>query len=246
MAKLAKGAVALVTGGTSGIGLALVEALHTRGLSVRFCARDAKAVSELERRLPGSRGYVCDVTKPQALADMAAAIGAADGRLDLLVANVGRLHEPDFTKAPVEEADICREIELNLTAPVLTVNRFLPLLRTSKDPHIVMVGSGFGWSPSRRAPLYSAAKAGIRSFVKSLRAQLAPAGVHVMEVVPPTVDTPAVAHLAGPKLPSAVVARITIEGLEARRDAVFPGHACAIPIMLRIAPSVVERATLAR
>ena len=246
MAKLANDAVALITGGTSGIGLALVEALHARGVRVRFCARNAKAISALERRLPGSRGYVCDVTRPQALAEMATAINAADRRLDLLVANVGRLHELDFSKAPVDVAEIGHEIEVNFTAPVLTVNQFLPLLRVSKDPHIVMVGSGFGWSPSRRSPVYSAAKAGIRSFVKSLRAQLAPARVHVMEVVPPLVDTPAVAHVAAPKLPASAVARVTIEGLEARRDAVFPGQASAIPILLRIAPSLIERATLAR
>ena len=239
-----KGQIALVTGGTSGIGLALVEALHARGVRVWFCARSVQDVTALQSRLPGTRGYVCDVTVASALKTMAAEIGTAEGRLDLLVANVGALHEMDFNKAPLDETLLRSDIDLNITATVMTVNFFIPLLKTSTKPHIVVIGSGYGWSPTSRAPVYSATKAGLRAFVKSLRAQLRPSGVHVMEVVPPVVDTPAVAHKAGPKLAPSRLAFATLEGLDRQLPVVFAGQTRLIPFLLRLAPGALERITL--
>jgi uncharacterized oxidoreductase len=244
MTKIGKGQVALVTGGTSGIGLALVEALHTRGARVWFCARNPQAVATLESRLPSAKGYVCDVTVTSALSRLAAQIETSEGRLDVLVANAGALLEHDFNEAPLDNDALRADIDLNLTAAVLTVNIFIPLLRQSTKPHIVVMGSGFGWSPTARAPLYSASKAGIRAFVKALRAQLQPAGFHVMEVVPPTVDTPAVAHRSGPKLAPSELSRATLDGLDRRQPTVFAGQTRFIPFLLRLAPAALERRTL--
>jgi uncharacterized oxidoreductase len=244
MKKVGKGQVALVTGGTSGIGLALVEALHARGVRVWFCARNPQAVADLESRLPGAKGYVCDVTVTSALARLAAEIETSERRLDVLVANVGALRELDFNDAPLEDSVLRADIDLNLTAAILTVNAFVRLLKQSTEPHIVVMGSGFGWSPAARAPLYSAAKAGIRAFVKALRAQLQPAGLHVMEVVPPIVDTPAVAHKSGPKFAPSDLARATLDGLDRRLPAVFAGQTRLIPFLLRLAPAALERMTL--
>ena len=244
MTTLSQGHVALVTGGTSGIGLALVDSLHARGVVVRFCARNAEAVAALQSRLPGTKGYVCDVNVSSALASMANEIENLDGRLDVLIANVGAMHQLDFTKAPIAEDRIRCEIDLNLTSVVLTVNAFLPVLKKSATAHIVVVGSGYGWSPAGSAPLYSAAKAGLRAFVKSLRAQLRSSGVHVMEVVPPAVDTPGAVQGSGPRLAPSEIARVTLRGIDRRLPAVFAGQTRFLPFMLRIAPAALERMTL--
>ena len=241
---LGQGHVALVTGGTSGIGRALVEALHARGTVVWFCARNAKAVAALQSRLPATKGHVCDVTVSSALTSMANEIENVEGRLDVLMANVGAMHQLDFTKAPLAENAIRSEIDLNLTSAVLTVNAFLPALTKSSAPHIVVVGSGYGWSPAGSAPLYSAAKAGLRAFVKSLRAQLHSSGFHVMEVVPPAVDTPGVVQHSGPRLAPSEIARVTLRGIDRMLPAVFAGQTRLIPFMLRVAPAALERMTL--
>lgn len=244
MSTLDRGHVALVTGGTSGIGRALVEALHARGVVVWFCARNAEAVAALQSRLPGTKGYVCDVTVSSALTSMANELENVERRLDVLIANVGAIHHLDFTKAPLAESSIRSEIDLNLTSAVLTVNAFLPALTKSSAPHVVVMGSGYGWSPAARAPLYSAAKAGLRAFVKSLRAQLRSSGVHVMEVVPPAVDTPGAVQGSGPRLAPAEIARVTLRGIDHRVPTVFAGQTRLIPFMLRVAPAALERITL--
>src|SRR6185312_4394938 len=95
-----KGKIVLITGGTSGIGLSLVRAFHTRGALVRFCARSEAAVRQIERTHPGSIGYVCDVTKPDDVKAMGERIAATDGRLDIFIANAGRLAEQDFHHPP--------------------------------------------------------------------------------------------------------------------------------------------------
>lgn len=236
--------VYLVTGGTSGIGKAFVEALHRRGADVRFCARSADAVAALQDALPGSTGYVCDVTNDASLQAMADAIAEDAGRLDVLIANAGRLSETDLTQAPLDPGLLEGEVTLNLLSPILTVNRCLPLLRRSRGARILLTGSGFGWSPSARAPLYSASKAGVRMFAKALRAQLAPTGITITELVPPPVDTPAVAHRKVRKLSPETVVAEALSGLERGKEAVFPGQARLLPVGLRLAPRALERITL--
>jgi len=238
-----KGKIVLITGGTSGIGLSLVRAFHTRGALVRFCARGEAAVRQIERTHSGSIGYVCDVTKPDDVKAMGERIAATDGRLDIFIANAGRLAEQDFVHAPLDEMQILDEIGLNFIAPILNVNRLLPLLRKSSTPHLVMVGSGYGWSPAGRAPLYSASKAAIRSFVKALRFQLDPHGVHLMEVVPPTIDTPATTHRKVAKISPDIMAAATLRGIVEGKLAVFAGQTRVIPLMLRLAPATLEHLT---
>jgi len=235
--------VVLVTGGTSGIGLAVGRAFHQRGAQVLVCARTAAALEAVVRENGFARGYVCDVTKFDDICTMMSAIAGAFGRLDVLVANTGGLRETDFTAAPLDPDVVEASIQENLTGPIQLVNQALPLLRGSQRPRIVMVSSGFGWSPCKRAPLYAASKAGIRFFVKALRMQLAPHGFQVLEAVPPVVDTPATAHRSVGKISPAAMAEAIVDALGRGKPEAFAGQTRFLPLMLRLIPGIVERMT---
>jgi uncharacterized oxidoreductase len=235
-----KGAIVLITGGTSGIGLALAAHLLRDGCVVIVCGRDAGRLADARQSLPGVEAQTCDVTDVAQVSALLQLIEKRWGRLDILVNNAGRMLEADFLQAPLPPGPMVEEIAVNLTAPILVTNLALPLIRRSDRGVINMVGSGNGWTPSARSPLYSAAKAGLRAFAKALRMQLAGVGVRVMEVVPPAVDTPSTVHRNVPKVSAARVAAEIVRGLGRGAREVFIGEARMIPIALRLAPRYLE------
>lgn len=234
-----QGKVVLVTGGTSGIGLALAKAFLEQGASVAVCARSRSGLDTFENAHPQALAIEADLTNLAAQRAMLDAVTKRFGRLDILVNNAGRLIERDFVGSAPPPDEIADEFALNLTAPVqLTA---LAAARWPSLDAIVFVSSGYALVSPRRAPTYGAAKAGLHAFANGLRRQLADRGTHVLEVVPPVVDTPATAHRAVKKVSPEAVASATLKALSERRTMALVGQTKLLPTMLRLAPATIER-----
>ena len=230
--------VVLITGGTSGIGRSLAEAFLAEGAAVAVCGRSEAALERFGRAHPQVLAVRADVTVPEARAAMLDAVAERFGRLDVLVNNAGTFVERDFAGADATVA-LDQEIDLNLTAPIHLTGE--ALRRWPTLDAIVFVTSGFALVSPTRAPTYGAVKAGLHGFAEGLRRQLAPAGTHVLEVLPPTTDTPMNADATRPKLPPAEVAAATLRALRQRRPMALPGQTKLMPAMLRLAPRTLER-----
>jgi uncharacterized oxidoreductase len=102
------------------------------------------------------------------------------------------------------------------------------------------VSSGYALAPATRAPIYSASKAALHNLGKSLRRQLRPLDISVTEVLPPVVDTPAVAHRKVAKMSADEVVELALAGAAKRVAEVYPGQARWLPSLLRIAPALAE------
>lgn len=180
------------------------------------------------------------MTEPEQLRRLLAEVEARFAKLDVLVSNAGSLNDLDFT-APLDPDLIEAEVLTNLVAPMILTSLAMPLLRAADRAAIVLVTSGYALAPATRAPVYSAAKAGLRAFAKALRRQVEPLGMTVVEVVPPLVDTPAVADRPGRKIPPDAVAAATLEALAARRPEALVGDTRFLPTLMRLAPGFAER-----
>ncbi len=231
--------VALVTGGTSGIGLAFAERLYADGYRVVVCGRDEGRLADMRKRLPDAMCMRCDVTDFAELKGLVSRIADEFGRLDLLVSNAGTLHDRNIIDG-IDAVAIEYETRLNLTAPMVLTSLATPLLLRTPEAAIIFVTSGYALAPATRAPVYSAAKAGMRSFAKAIRRQLSPHGVRVIEVVPALVDTPSVAHLGGKKITPAAVVEASLAALRKGKAEAFVGQTAMLPALLRLAPSVAE------
>ena len=228
----------LITGGTSGIGLSLAEAFLAEGASVAVCGRSQPALDRFARANPQALAVQADVTSPEARAAMLDTVTGRFGRLDVLVNNAGTFVARDFGGGDPTAA-LDEEIDLNLTAPIHLTGE---VLRRWPDlAAVVFVTSGFALVSPTRAPTYGAVKAGLHGFADGLRRQLAPRGTHVLEVLPPTTDTPMNATMTGPKLAPAEVAAVTLKALRQRRPMALPGQTRLMPAMLRIAPGTLGR-----
>ncbi|MCZ2849339.1 SDR family NAD(P)-dependent oxidoreductase [Modestobacter sp. VKM Ac-2978] len=230
--------VVLITGGTSGIGLGLAEAFLGDGAAVAVCGRSRTALDSFSRAHPEALAVQADVTVPEARDAVLDAITHRFGRLDVLVNNAGTFVERDFA-ADDATAALEQEIDLNLTAPIQLTGEALQ--RWPALEAIVFVTSGFALVSPTRAPTYGAVKAGLHGFAEGLRRQLAPRGTHVLEVLPPTTDTPMNAGRAGPKLSPDEVAAVTLRALRQRRPMALPGQTKLMPTLLRIAPQTLGR-----
>ena len=228
----------LITGGTSGIGLSLAEALLEEGASVAVCGRSQPALDRFAAAHPQALAVRADVTVPEARAAMLDAITERFGRLDVLINNAGTFVERDFGGGDATVA-LDEEIALNLTAPIHLTGE--ALRRWPDLAAVVFVTSGFALVSPTRAPTYGAVKAGLHNFAEGLRRQLAARGTHVLEVLPPTTDTPMNATVTRAKMPPAEVAAVTLRALRQRRPMALPGQTRLMPAMLRIAPGTLRR-----
>jgi uncharacterized oxidoreductase len=229
----------LITGGTSGIGLSLAEAFLADGASVAVCGRSTAALDRFRDAHPEALAIRADVTVPEQRNAMLDAVADRFGRLDVLVNNAGTFVERDFSTRSSATAQLDAEVDLNLTAPIHLTGEVLA--RWAEMEAIIFVTSGFALVSPTRAPTYGAVKAGLHGFADGLRRQLAPQGTHVLEVLPPTTDTPMVAGDTGAKLSPQAVAATTLDALRRRRPMALPGQTRLMPSMLRVAPKTLER-----
>jgi uncharacterized oxidoreductase len=231
--------VVLITGGTSGIGLALAEAFISKGDAVVVCGRSQAGLDRFSARHPEALAVRADVTDANARSAMLDAVATRFGRLDVLVNNAGTFVERNFASGVNATKDLEQEVGLNLTAPIQLTGEVL--IRWSPLSAIVFVTSGFALVSPTRAPTYGAVKAGLHGFAAALRRQLAPTGTQVVELLPPTTDTAMNAHFEGKKLNPAKVAAVTLEALAKHRPMALPGDSKLLPLLLRIIPKSIDK-----
>ena len=178
----------LVTGATSGIGLALAERFLAAGNDVIVCGRRQERLDELRERRPAIHTRRCDVAVE---ADRVALFEWATREfpaLDVLVNNAGIQRR--FATPPREAwGDTASEIEINLAAPIHLAFLFAPHLATRPHAALLNVTSGLAFAPIARMPVYCATKAAMHSFTVSMRHALGAQGIEVVEIIPPAVDT---------------------------------------------------------
>ncbi len=170
--------VAVVTGGSSGIGLAAARLLIADGARVAICGRDenrlAAAKAQLDALKPGAvLAEPCNVLDADAVADFAAKVSDwGGGRLDLLVNNAGQGRVSTFTETT--DAQWREELELKFFSQILPIRAFRPLLEKSEAPAIVAVNSLLSLQPEPHMVCTSAARAGVQNLIKSLATEFAP------------------------------------------------------------------------
>jgi NAD(P)-dependent dehydrogenase (short-subunit alcohol dehydrogenase family) len=171
------GRVAVVTGGTSGIGLATVHRFLEEGAAVAFCARDAGRVDAVVAELAatyGDRvfGASANILDAEAMNGFRAAVEARFGRADVLVNNAGQARMGRLDD--VDDAAWTAELELKFFGLLRPTRAFLPLLRGSDAANIVYISSLIAKQPETRAVSTSAARAGALNLAKSMSFEFAP------------------------------------------------------------------------
>ncbi|MBB4512582.1 NAD(P)-dependent dehydrogenase (short-subunit alcohol dehydrogenase family) [Paraburkholderia fungorum] len=194
MSKKLEGKVALVTGGTSGIGLAAAKDLAAEGAKVYITGRrQAELEAAVEAVGHGALGVRGDVTRPEDLDALFAEIRKNDGRLDILYANAG-----GGTMAPlgdISEQHFDDTFNRNVRAVVFTVQKALPLIQ--KGGSIILTGSIAGSTGTAAFSIYSASKAAVRALARSWVLDLKDRGIRVNVVSPGSTHTVGLAELGG-------------------------------------------------
>ncbi|MFN8601536.1 MAG: SDR family oxidoreductase [Candidatus Binatia bacterium] len=199
------GKVALVTGAAGGIGRAIALRLAEEGVGVAATDLDEGAVREVARV---ARGMVMalrlDVTDPATIQEAVAECERALGPLDVLVNNAGWDKVEPFVESTVETWD--RLIAINLKGPLLCTRAVLDGMIARGRGRIVSIASDAGRVGSSGEAVYSAAKAGVIGFTKTLARELAKSGITVNAVCPGPTDTPLLSGIAegNPKLVQAL------------------------------------------
>jgi len=178
----------LITGGASGIGLALAKRLCEAGNHVIICGRTEAALKQAKIDVPALTTCVCDVTDSASRRAMVQWLQIEYPALNMLINNAGVQARRDFTTDPLMDS-LDQEVAINFTAPIHLIAELLPVLRQQAEAWIINVSSGLAFSPMADVPVYCATKAAMHSFTLSLRRQLKASGIRVVELAPPIVDT---------------------------------------------------------
>jgi len=186
-----------VTGGTSGLGLALVRALHAQGARVAFVARDAGRVQRVAAELAGTHGIVGDIASKTDTHRIALQINAALGGLDVLVNNASSLGPvPLALLADTECEELEAALAANLVGPFRLTKALLGSLAASARERsravalVVNISSDAAVTPYAGWGAYGASKAALLHLSRIWSEELAEHGVHVVSFDPGDMDTP--------------------------------------------------------
>ena len=187
--------VALVTGGSSGIGLATARLLASEGAAVTICGRDRDRLTSALRRLEdlagGVAGVCCDVSREEDVDRLFAEIARQYEGLDICVCNAGIETDEGYSILDLPAAVFDENMAVNVRGVFLTARGAARLMRGRDGGAIVAIGSSSGIVVDLEdpSPTYNATKAAVHMFARSLAVELAPFGIRVNAVAPGWIET---------------------------------------------------------
>jgi 3-dehydrosphinganine reductase len=242
---------ALITGGSSGIGLALAARLASSGSNITIIARKpeglAAAKAAIGAKVRDSKQrvltFAADVTDEAAITAAIHSAIATLGPPDALLTSAGMVIPGRFVDMPV--AAFRSTMEANYFGTLYAIRACLPAMRANRGGQIVLISSGAGLLGIYGLTAYSPTKFAVRGLAEALRSELAPDGIGVCVVYPPDTDTPqlheemrhrppALAKIAGgAKVLSAdAVAAAILKGIARKRFTIAPGLEMAALVRL--------------
>ncbi|MDE0058552.1 MAG: SDR family oxidoreductase [Defluviicoccus sp.] len=185
--------VAVVTGGSSGIGLACARMFLEEGARVAICGRSAERLSGAERQLAGTHGadrvlaVACDVLDPGRVAQFRDRVADRFGRADMLIANAGQARRGGI--ADLADDEWRAELELKFFSVLHPVRAFLKLLEDAAPSAIVCTNALLARRPEPWLAATAAARAGALNLAKTMSRDFAPRGIRVNSILIGLVDS---------------------------------------------------------
>ena len=232
-----------ITGGGSGIGLALAKAFLNSQNTVIVCVRNAEKLEYVKKQCPPIHTIRCDVSNIDDVQQVLEKINSEFGGLNILVNNAGLQYRYDFVAEENASLKIDEEIDINFRAIVHLTKLFLPVLMKAPTAAIINASSFLGIVPKKSAPVYCATKAALHAFSKSLRYQMEKTPVKVFEILTPLVDTDMTKGRENDmsKMSPEALAKEVLLNIGKNNYEILPGRSKMVLLVNRLFPSIAER-----
>jgi uncharacterized oxidoreductase len=184
----ANGNTILITGGGTGIGLALAARFLRQGNEVIICGRRLEKLHEAQRQYPQLHVYQCDLSQESARGVLFEKVTHDFPKLNVLLNNAGMWVSTRLDRAE-SWPEAQQQLETNLAATIHLTQLFAQHLSRQPAPVVFVTTSGLAHIPRAAAPVYCATKAALHSYALTLRHQLKSQEIEVIEICPPHVDT---------------------------------------------------------
>lgn len=182
------GKVALITGGSSGIGLAIAHKLAGEGCKVAIGGRDRAKLDAAAAEIPGARGFTADMREPEQVGRMVDDVHAAFGRIDIVVSNAGT-HLPGRMEDVATEK-LAQQLETKVLGPWALAKAVAPIMRRQGGGRFIVIIGQAGKVPQANGIASAVSNAAQHAFVKSLSDDLARDNILVNAVCPSRIKSP--------------------------------------------------------
>jgi len=184
-----------ITGGGSGIGRGLAEALHAKGNKVIISGRRKSVLEETAKANPGMEFVELNIEDPASIEAVAKKLVAEHPELNVLINNAGAM-KPDAAGGVMDDELLVSTLTTNVMGPIRMTSALLEHLKTKPAAYVAYTTSGLAFVPLAMTSIYSGTKAFLHSYIQSQRFMLKGTSVKVLEIAPPYVQT----ELMGPQM----------------------------------------------
>ena len=234
----------LITGGSSGIGLAIAKKFLENDNTVIITGRNLSKLEKVKSKNPKIHIFQSDVTDDADVRMLVYDIEENFGGIDILVNNAGIMNLVDVGNEENDLEKQLQEIEINFNSPIRLLHYFLPQLKKSKNAVLVNTSSGLAYVPFAQAPVYSGTKSALHFWTLCIRPQLKPHGIKVIELLPPVVKTDIFDDIEvseadfKPILPQQLADIFWKDYIKGKEE-ITPGMSKQLKLMSRLAPKFI-------